>query len=77
MATFTTWAALKADMLNTLASRDFSRASASVAGSHAVTWASFSEFQQAYTWVCQMAEIEAGGATASRRRTYARDGGRG
>lgn len=73
MATFTTWTALRDQMRNQLASRDFSRASASVAG-HTVAWANPRDFMAVLADVEARAALETGAVSL---RVHLRDGGRG
>ena len=76
MADFTTWAALKQQMLNDLAARSFSMRDLSKGG-HRIVYSTFAEWQVAYDFVCQQALVEAGTAgTTGSCRTHAQDGGR-
>jgi hypothetical protein len=71
--TFTSWADLHAAMLNKLASHDFTKASATIAG-NVITWTTVSEFLQIFEYVKTQAGIESGAVSLW---VYARDGGRG
>ena len=79
-AVFTTWTALKGQMLEDLASgnwRKVSSYSLSTAGSsRSITYRSFSEFREILAWVTDQAAVESG-VPAYHGRTYAADGGRG
>lgn len=81
-ATFTTWAALYASMLNTMA--DFAGGGKFAIADYAIetggnnsrklTYRTFAEFERGLMFVKRMADIESGSAV---RRTYAKQGGGG
>lgn len=71
--TFTTWADLYQSMPNKLASRDFSKSSATIAG-NVINWTTVSEFLQILEYVKTQAAMENGAVSL---RVYVRDGGRG
>lgn len=75
MATFTTWAAFHAALLDKLASRDFSKASAELPGGGKASWSSADEFLRVLEYARTQAAFEAGTLTSF--RAYAKDGGRG
>lgn len=79
-AVFTSWSALKAQMLDDLASgnwRKVSGYSVSTAGSsRSITYRSFAEFREILAWVTDQAAQESG-VPAYHGRTYAADAGRG
>lgn len=72
--TFTTWAALKTEMLNDLQTRSWRVKSYSIGG-RSVSYSSFDEFRAALEYVSQKAAEEAGTYAP---RTYAKpkSGGR-
>jgi len=74
MATFISWSALYADMLNKLASRDFSKASADIGGGHRVAWTSADEFLRILEYVKVQANLETGQVSF---RVHLKNGGRG
>lgn len=73
MATpFTTWTALLAQLLDNLASANFTAASYSIAG-RSVQYRTLDELRNTIEWVRTMAALESGTAAP---RTYAGQGGR-
>ena len=79
-AVFTSWTALREQMIDDLACgnwRKVSGYSLSTAGSsRSITYRSFSEFREILAWVTDQAAVESG-VPAYHGRTYAADGGRG
>jgi len=71
--TFTTWAALRDALLDKLASRDFSKSSASVSGNQ-ISWSGADELLKVLNHARTMAAMEDGSVSL---RVYARNGGRG
>ena len=62
-------------MLNKLASRDFSRASADIGGGNRIAWTSADEFLRMLEYVKSQAALETGAVPGF--RAYAKNGGRG
>lgn len=69
---FTTWGALKTQMLDDMTNRSWRVKTYEMDG-QTTEYTSFTEFKKALDYVCLMAEQEAGTYSS---RTYARSGGR-
>lgn len=73
---FTTWADLHRQMLDDLASGAWRRFSGYSLAGRSYTYRSLDEFRKLLDWVKEQADLETG-APRFRRRTRARQGGRG
>ena len=78
MAAFTTWSALKTQLENDMASRDFTRRKYELSnslGGHSHEFTDLEQLRGFYDWVSMMALKEANPTWTG--RTYAKNGGRG